>query len=82
MHQINNPTNQNNPKNNIILPDYIFNSESECPKEMDKEAETAGQRWLVAFYLADLVQPTDYTQIPKMAEDRKRVAHSHQQQDS
>jgi hypothetical protein len=49
---------------------------------MDKEAEMVGQRWPVAFYLADLVQPTDYTQIPKMAEDRKRVAHSHQQQDS
>jgi hypothetical protein len=69
-------------KNNIILPDYIFKSESKCLKEMDKEAETAGQRWPVAFYLADLVQPTDYTQIPRMVEDRKKVVHSHQQQDS
>jgi hypothetical protein len=47
---------------------------------MDKEAEMVGQQWLVAFYLAARVPLMDYMQIPKMAEDRRRVAHSLREQ--
>jgi hypothetical protein len=47
---------------------------------MDKEAEMVGQQWLVAFYLAARVPRMDYMQIPKMVEDRRRVAHSLREQ--
>ena len=47
---------------------------------MDKEAEMAGQQWLVAFYLAALVPLMDYTQIRTMVEERRRVVHSLQEQ--
>jgi hypothetical protein len=44
---------------------------------MDKEPETAGQLWPVAFYLAALVPPMDYTQILKMVEDPRKVVLNH-----